>query len=179
MSVHMSGEAGGWGRHWTEKEAWQLAAELSEAGFSADEIEPWVKAKTYVSVASRASDAVHWHMAGFSSADAVNWDEAMFDHIDAGKWAAAGFSPLEAEYARDRVLEQCGGDVYWALETEAVWRSTSLIPLWVCRCLGAGVQSVAEAQAKYRESQSDSTVIGTLRFLAGLGGCDFTYLERA
>jgi hypothetical protein len=176
--VNVAGESSA--RHWTDLEGGTLAALLRRAGFDDGEVEPWLSAPSYVDVSTRAVDAVQWRDRGFSSGDAIQWDEATFDPQDARSWAAAGFSPLEAEYARTQVLNRSvNGDVRRMLRTEALWRSSGLTPLWVCRCLGAGVRTVAEAQALHRKAQSDSTVVGSLRLLAGLGGWDFSYLERA
>lgn len=176
MSADVADESSG--RHWTELERQTLAALLLQAGFPGAEVEPWLSAPSYVDVSTRANDAVQWRDSGFSSRDAVQWDEATFDPQDAESWAAAGFSPLEAEYARTQVLNRSvDGDVRSTLRTEALWRSSGLTPLWVCRCLGAGVRTIAEAHELHSKSQSDSSVIGSLRFLAGLGGWDFSYLE--
>jgi hypothetical protein len=177
MSANVADESSG--RHWTELERQTLAALLRQAGFPDAEVEPWLSAPSYVDVSTRAIDAIQWRGSGFSSRDAVQWDEATFDPQDARLWAAAGFSPLQAEYARTQVLNRSGdGNVGHMLRTEALWRASGLTPLWVCRCLGAGVRTVAEAHALHKKSQSDSSVIGSLRFLAGLGGWDFSYLER-
>lgn len=177
MSANARGENSG--RHWTELESRTLAALLRQAGFADGEVEPWLSTPSYVDVSTRASDAIQWRDSGFSSHDAVQWDEATFDPQDAASWAGAGFLPLQAEYARTQLLNRSGsGNVRSMLRTEASWRASGLTPLWVCRCLGAGVRTVAEAQDLQWKSQSDSSVVGKLRFLAGLNGWDFSYLER-
>ena len=151
----------------------------------------WVLAKVWVSSArnlsARTSSTARRPAAGPSGEVLASWRGAGLDEGETRTWWAlglrcleevqawrtAGFTAQQANFILDVLAARMAFEVDSAAgihtSAPADWRDSGLPPWWVCLCVSAGVQQVADGAALHVQHQCGSDDVEVLGEIAIAG----------